>query len=68
MSLLAPGGRLALSLSKACEKSLRCFDDLEIPLYPDDPITATRLLRETGLHPLPLQETEFAWLLAAEAR
>ena len=67
-SLLAPGGRLALSLSKVCEKSLRCFDDLEIPLYPDDPITATSLLRETGLSPLPLRETDFAWLVAAEAK
>ena len=67
-SLLAPGGRLALSLSKACEKSLRCFDDLEIPLYPDDPITASRLLREAGLRALPLRETDFAWLVAAEAK
>ena len=67
-SLLAPGGRLVLSLGKGREQSLRCFDGLEIPLYPDDPLRTTELLREAGLHPLPLQETEFAWLVAAEAK
>lgn len=57
-----------LSLGKGREQSLRCFDGLEIPLYPDDPIYTINLLREAGLHPLPLQETEFAWLVAAEAK
>ena len=66
--LLAPGGRLVLSLGKGRKKSLRCFDDLEIPLFPDDPLRTTELLREAGLSPLPLQETEFAWLVAAEAK
>ena len=66
-SLLAPGGRLALSLGKEHEESLSCFPGLTLALYPDDPACTTELLREAGLHPLPLQETEFAWLLAGEA-
>lgn len=68
VSLLALDGRIVLSLGKNCEKSLRCFDDLEIPLFPDDPLRTTELLREAGLSPLPLQETDFAWLVAAEAK
>ena len=66
-SLLAPGGRLVLSLSKECERSLCCFEGVEVPLYPDDPADTRRFMQEAGLTPIEERDTEFAHLLCAVA-
>ena len=64
-SLLAPGGRLVLSVSRDGATELN-MSGRHLPLYPDDPARTAALLRAAGLELTATVPVEAAYLLAAD--
>ncbi|MBQ8200748.1 MAG: methyltransferase domain-containing protein [Clostridia bacterium] len=62
--LLKPGGRAVISLDKS-QSDVLDYGTRQLRIYPDDPHRMAAHLREAGLFILPMQETEFAYLLTA---
>ena len=64
-ALLAPGGRMVLSLDRersgVLDMGSRC-----VKVYPDDPERICALLRRAGLSVRPVRGIERAWLITAE--
>jgi len=65
--LLAPGGRLVLSLDKA-RGELLDMGDRCVKVYPDDPQQISALLRASGLYVHPAHDIERAWLVTSERK
>lgn len=64
-ALLAPGGRVVLSLDKNRETVLD-YGARKLTIYPDDPQCIAAYMRDTGLQVQPGFETEFAHVVIAE--
>ncbi len=58
------GGRAVLSLDKD-HSGVIDYGTRQIAVYPDDPLVLTGHLQQAGLAVLPVQETEFAYILTA---
>lgn len=63
-ALLSPGGRAVISLDKSPETMLD-YGTRKLTVYPDDPAALAAYLCDAGLTVLPVQETEFAFILIA---
>lgn len=66
-SLLAPGGRVVLSLDKNRDKIID-YGTRKIRVYPDDPQEIAAWMKGAGLTVLSTTETAFAHIIAAERR
>ena len=64
-ALLNPGGRLVLSLDKN-QAGILDYGSRKICIYPDDPRTMQSIFQSAGLRTVPIQETEFAYIVAGE--
>lgn len=63
-SLLAPGGRVVLSLDKNQTEWLD-YGTRRVRVYPDDPQWIVLHMTTAGLNVLPVTETEFAFIITA---
>ena len=63
-ALLKPGGRAVISLDKSREPVLE-YGTRSLSVYPDDPAELSIYLTAAGLTVLPVQGTDFAYILTA---